>query len=470
MNVFFPVATDLAHVSLQYRGRLATFRLGVCIKDMKVLKSLLLLLLLAPLCPAPPAWAEDYDEAPIRYSDTVADDAVARLFKRVAAGEVTLAYHDEHGWLPSLLEHLRIPLSSQTLVFSKTSLQRERIAPDRPRALYFNDEVYVGMVQHGDVLEISATDPRQGTMFYVLPTRRAPVPAMQRQTHECLQCHDSNAFTGGVPGLVMRSVYPDADGRPVLTAGSFVTDQRSPLANRWGGWYVTGTTGDLLHLGNQVFSQQITPETVDRRPGSGRVSLADLIDVQPYLTPHSDVVALLVLGHQLQMHNLLTRASYEGRRAARDDQVMNEALGRPADFRSDTTKRRIASVGEALLRYLLYADEAPLSGPVRGTTTFAADFQAQGPRDAQGRSLRDLDLERRLLKHPLSHLIYSESFDALPQPVHAYVLERLLAVLTTNGTDDQFSHLSRTDRRAILEILVATKPGLPPAFAAAVGR
>jgi hypothetical protein len=444
----------------------ATFRQGGRIKDMKILKSLFLLLILTPSVVV----GEDYDEDPIRYSSTAADDAVARLFRHLAAGEVTLRWDDAHGWLPSLLEHLHIPTSSQVLVFSKTSLQRDRIAPDRPRALYFNDEVYIGTVQYGEVLEIAATDPRQGTIFYTLPTKRAATPVTQRQTHECLQCHDSNSFTGGIPGLVMRSVFPDADGRPILTSGSMVTDQRSPLPLRWGGWYVTGTTDGLLHMGNQVFPAQITPETIDRRPGSGRTTLLDLIDVQPYLTPHSDVVALLVLGHQLQMHNLLTRSSYEARRALRDDQVMNEALGRPAEFRSDTTKRRLASAGEALLRYLLYADEAPLSGPVHGTSTFAKDFQAQGPRDPLGRSLRDLDLEHRLLRHPLSHLIYSDSFDALPTPVRSYVLDRLLAVLTAITTDDQFSGLSLTDRRAILEILVATKPGLPPGFAAAVPR
>ena len=433
---------------------------------MKVLKSLLLLLALVPGV----LISEDYDQDPIRYSSTVADDAVARLFRRVTAGEVTLRWDDTHGWLPSLLEHLHIPLSSQVLVFSKTSLQRERIAPDRPRALYFNDEVYIGTVQHGDVLEIAATDPRQGTIFYTVPAKGAVAPVAQRQTHECLQCHDSNSFTGGVPGLVMRSVYPDADGRPILTSGSMVTDHRSPLPLRWGGWYVTGTTGNLLHMGNQVFPPEITPETIDRRPGSGRTTLLDLIDVQPYLTPHSDVVALMVLGHQLQMHNLLTRASYEGRRALRDDQVMNEALGRPADFRSDTTKRRLASVGEVLLRYLLYADEAQFQGPVRGTSTFTTEFQAQGLRDPQGRSLRDLDLGRRLLRHPLSHLIYSESFDALPIPVRSYVLDRLLGVLTATATDDQFSGLSLADRRAILEILVATKTDLPPGFASALSR
>ena len=266
----------------------------------------------------------------------------------------------------------------------------------------------------------------------------------------------------------MRSVYPSQEGRPVLTAGSQVTDHRSPLPTRWGGWFVTGTTGTLGHLGNQWFGENITPESADPLAGANRTTLAGLIDTEPYLTPHSDVVALLVLGHQLQMHNLLTRASYEGRRALRDDLVMNEALKRPLEFRSDTFRRRIASVGEALVRYLLFVDEAKLDGPVRGTSSFATDFQARGPRDARGRSLRDLDLERRLLRHPLSHLVYGESFDALPTPVLSYVQQRLLTILTTTTADDQFAHLSLADRRAILEILVATKPGLPSEFAASL--
>lgn len=446
---------------------LATTSRGGGIKDMKVRKSLFGMVVLLLALVADPLLGEDYDEEPIRYSSSAVDDPVARLNRRLTSGEITLRWDERHGYLPALLHELGIPPSSQVLVFSKTSLQREFITPERPRALYFNDDVYIGTVQHSEVLEISSTDARQGTIFYVGTNRRSGAQ-LQRQTHECLQCHDSNGFTGGVPGLVMRSVYPGQDGRPILTAGSQVTDHRSRLPMRWGGWYVTGTTGELGHLGNQLFNDNITPESVDPARGANRTTLAGLIDTTPYLTPHSDVVALLVLGHQLQMHNLLTRASYEGRRALRDDLVMNEALGRPQEFRSDTFRRRIASVSEALVRYLLYTDEAPLSGPVRGTSTFAVDFQARGPRDPQGRSLRDLDLERRLLRHPLSHLIYSESFDALPAPVLAYIHDRLLAILTSNVVNDPCPHLSPADRRAILEILVATKPGLPSGYAAAL--
>lgn len=438
---------------------------------MKILKSpaLHLLVLAAGLCTGA-LRSEDYDEEPIRYSATPANDPVAHLIHRLDSGEVRLRWDDHHGWLPSLLEALHISTSSQVLVFSKTSLQRERIMPERPRALYFNDEVYIGTVQNGAVLEIASTDPRQGTMFYAMPTKREQAPALRRETQECLQCHDSNAFTGGVPGLMMRSVYPDADGRPILTAGSYITDQRTPLAQRWGGWYVTGTTADGLHMGNQIFTANVTPEIVERKRGSNHTTVADLLDVSPYLTPHSDVVALMVLSHQVQMHNLITRASFETRRALRDDVVMNNALGRRPEYRSETTTRRIASVGEALLRYMLYVDEAVLSGPVRGTSDFAKEFAAKGPRDPHGRSLRELDLQRRLMRYPLSHLIYSEAFDALPPAVRNYVLERLLTVLTTVIDNESFAHLSPSDRRAILEILVATKPELPPGFAAALGH
>jgi hypothetical protein len=430
---------------------------------MKVIKSVVMLLALVL-----PLTAEDYDEEPIRYSASPVDDPVARLARRIDAGEVRLQWDDDHGWLPSLLAQLHIPHSSQTLVFSKTSLQREHIGPSHPRALYFNDEVYVGTVQHGGVLEIASTDPRQGTVFYILPQSRQGAASLQRQTHECLQCHDSNGFTGGVPGLVMRSVYPASDGRPILTAGSHVTDPRSPFRRRWGGWYVTGIHEGLEHLGNRLFPESVTPEAAERSPTVARTTLAGLVDTTPYLTPHSDVIALMVLGHQVQMHNLLTRASYEARRALRDDAVMNQALGRPADFRSDTCRRRLGGAAEALLRCLLFSDEAPLRGPVRGTSAFASEFQAHGPRDPQGRSLRDLDLSTRLLRHPCSHLIHGEAFDALPQAIRSLLLERLLQVLTGSGPQEGFQHLTAVDRRAILEILVATMPSLPPAFAAAV--
>ena len=414
--------------------------------------------------------AVDYDLPPISYSSTPVDDPVARLAGRLARGEARLAWDTDHGWLPSLLSELRIPVSSQVLVFSKTSLQRQHIAPDAPRALYFNDEVYVGTVQGGAVLEIAATDPRQGTVFYVLPQKRGASSTLTRQTHECLQCHDSNSFTGGVPGLVMRSVYPDASGQPIFTAGGFVTDHRTRWEDRWGGWYVTGTYGTMRHLGNQSFAEGIDPTQVDRTPGANLTALTGRFAEDAYLGHGSDVVALMVLGHQVQMHNLLTRASYDTRLALRDAEVMNQALGRPLGERSESVQRRISSAAEALLRHLLFVGEPRLSGPVAGNPAYARDFTAVGPRDGQGRSLRDLDLGRRLLRHPCSWLIHSEAFDALPAEVRELTLERLRQVLTGEDQTPEFSHLDAADRRAIGELLVATKPLLPLGFRAAFTR
>lgn len=410
----------------------------------------------------------DYDQPPISYSSAPVDDPVARLALRLTRGEAHLAWDADHGWLPSLLSELRIPVSSQVLVFSKTSLQRSLIAPDTPRALYFNDEVYVGTVQGGAVLEIAATDPRQGTVFYVLPQKRGATSTLSRQTHECLQCHDSTSFTGGVPGLVMRSVYPDAGGQPIFTAGGFVTDHRTRWEDRWGGWYVTGTYGTMRHLGNQVFADGLDPAHVDRGPGANLTALTGHFAEDAYLGGgRSDVVALMVLGHQVQMHNLLTRASYDTRLALRDAEVMNQALGRPHSERSESVQRRIASAAEALLRHLLFVGEPRLGGPVVGDPAYVRDFTAHGPRDGQGRSLRDLDLGRRLLRHPCSWLINSEAFDALPTEVRDVTLERLRQVLTGEDQTPDFAHLDAADRRAIGELLVATKAGLPAAFRSA---
>jgi hypothetical protein len=416
----------------------------------------LLAMVLAATAAAP---AVDYDLPPISYGSTPADDPVARL-----------VWDADHGWLPSLLAELRIPVSSQVLVFSKTSLQRQLIAPDAPRALYFNDEVYVGTVQGGAVLEIAATDPRQGTMFYTIPQQRRASPTPTRQTHECLQCHDSNSFTGGVPGLVMRSVYPDAGGLPIFTAGGFVTDHRTRWEDRWGGWYVTGTYGAMRHLGNQQFAEGIDPARVDREPGANLTTLAGRFATEAYLGRGSDVVALMVLGHQVQMHNLLTRASYDTRLALRDAEAMNQALGRPPGERSESVQRRIAAAAEALLRHLLFVGEPRLGAAVSGDPAYVRDFTAMGPRDGQGRSLRELDLERRLLRHPCSWLIHSEAFAALPAAVREPTLERLRQVLAGEDRSPDFAHLDAEDRRAIAVQLLASGMALPTGFRAAFSR
>ena len=394
-------------------------------------------------------------------------DAVARLQKGLQSGSVKLSRNPRNGYLESVLTHLGIPPSSQSLVFSKTSFQRDLISPANPRAIYFDDETYVGWVPGADVLELAATDPQRGTVFYTLdqrdPAARGEPAAFVEQTHSCLQCH-AGPMTRDTPGLLVRSVFPDPDGQPVLSAGTHLTTQESPWPERWGGWYVTGTHGAQHHMGNAFVTDEARPDqSFDRAANANVTDLSGRFNTAAYPSPGSDVVALLVLTHQAEMHNLLSRAGEQARAALRDQQAMNRALGRPDDFRSDSTAARIESAGEALVRHMLFADEPHLTDEVAGTSSFAADFEARGPRDAKGRSLRDFDLKRRLFRYPCSYLIYSDSFEALPGVMKDYVYGRLWRILTADdeAAGGDFAHLKRSQRRAIVQILAETKKGLP---------
>lgn len=369
----------------------------------------------------------------LRYADAPKEDAIARLIGRLERGEARLTWDARFGYLPAVLKVLGIPVASQGLVFSKTSFQLARISPETPRAIYFNDDTYVGYVPGGDLIEMSAADPERGGMFYSLEQKQAVRPAIQRR-EECLQCHAS-PMTTGVPGHFVRSVKTDAQGYPQMNEGSYVTDHRSPWAERWGGWYVTGAPEAMKHMG--------------RTGTSG-------FDTSRYPAPHSDVVALMVLEHQTKMHNLLARAGYEARAALLVQAEMNAALKRPAEELSETNARRLERAAEIVTRYLLFTDEAPLPEPLRGGSEFTKGFAAQGPRDAAGRSLREFDLKTRLFKYPCSFLIYSEEFARLPGRLKGRILERVDWVLAGRERDPAYARLSGEERRNVREILAAT--------------
>ena len=434
------------------------------------MRSVLLPVLLAALPLAGPAQSPFSGSYPlldgdvIRYQSTPPNDLVARLQRHLDRGEAALSFQEPHGYLLSVLQNLNVPLSSQTLVFSKTSSQQHLIGPATPRALYFNDSVYVGWVQGGAVVEIAAVDPNQGTMFYTLDQRRLAQPKFVRR-EECLQCHAS-PNTLGVPGLLMRSVFPAADGVPQLHIDPFLTDHSSPLRERWGGWYVTGTHGNQRHMGNVWIEDKEHPDRLDLDSGANVTSLEGRFDVTAYPTPHSDLVALMMLAHQTHLHDLITRVNWEARLALNEQQSTNKALGAPADTWSDSTRHRIRNAAKTLLRGMLLTDETRLEAPVRGTSTFAQEFAAAGPKDSTGRSLRDLDLNRRMFRHPCSFLIYSEAFDALPKPALDFFYRQLWDVLTGKDKDDAFATLTKSDRDAVLSILRQTKTGLPSYFQA----
>lgn len=409
-----------------------------------------------------------FESEPINYETAPVSNRVAALQQALDEGAVTLERDDEQGYLRSVLQQLQVPVNSQMLVFSKTSFQQRRITSRRPRALYFSDDVYIGWVQRGDVIEVSAVDSHLGGVFYTLSQEESESPQFVRDRGQCLTCHASSR-TAGVPGHLVRSVYADRSGQPFFGSGTFTTDQSSPFEERWGGWYVSGTHGRQRHMGNVALDKSVAPEELDREAGANVTDLSLLLDTSPYLADTSDIVALMVLEHQTQAQNLITRAAFETRSALHYDDIMNKALDRAPEHRSDSATRRIESAVEKLVDYLLFVDEFPLEDHVEGSSGFAEEFAAQGPFDGQGRSLRELDLNHRLMKYPCSYLIYSDQFRSLPEPALEYAYRRLYRVLTGAESDERYGHLTPSDRDAVLEILRETHPALPDAWQVAEG-
>ncbi len=402
--------------------------------------------------------ADDIERAPVHYSKAAPNNIITRLQERLGNGKSTIRYDDDTGYLQGVLKELKIPLSSQVLVFSKTSLQRSRISPKTPRALYFNDDTYIGFCLHGTVLEVSTADPTLGTVFYTVDQERSARPVITRQTDSCLVCHASS-YNHGLPGHLVRSVFPDRTGEPLLASGSYRTDQTSPFSERWGGWYVTGTHGKQEHMGNRIYHKR--NEASEDQPSQNVTDLSQHFTAGLYPTPHSDLIALLVLEHQTGMHNRITRAALETRMALHYQEDLNQALKEKPGTIFESTSRRIQGLADELLKYLLFCGETKLTDPVAGTSPFTQEFSRRGPLDKQGRSLRQFDLKTRLFRYSCSYLIYSEAFDTLPDAVRSLVLKQLFAVLKGDDQLASYAHLSRADRQAILEILRDTKPNLP---------
>ena len=349
-------------------------------------------------------------------------------------------------WPSTLLQALALDSSTQLLVFSRTSLQQRLISPSTPRAIYFNDEVYIAWVQGSQVLEIASMDPNLGPVFYTLNQQATGQPRFERQMHQCIRCHDSYSLTGGgTPRFMMSSAYTGKQGQLVSHEGHIMTTSRTPLKNRWGGWFVTGSHGDQLHLGNVQVESSADLQAENLAKFGNISNLNSLLDTEPYLTPYSDIVALLLIEHQIEVQNLITRVNYFARAALENEQR-----------ESPETQAELESLGEELVRSLFMVGQPAFGSPITGVSGFTEMFNDLGPKDSQGRSLRELDLTTRLFKYPLSYLIYSEAFAALPQQVTEIISTRISDVLLGRDKSADFDHLTRQDRRAIIEILNAT--------------
>ena len=373
----------------------------------------------------------------IKYSTTDSTTVVDELNRKIADGSATLAWDEKTGYLKSVLELLKIPIESQVLVYTQTSQQAQHITITNPRAIYFNDQVSVGYIPGAGLLEIVAQDPVLGSVFYVIHQDSGAARRFGRES-QCLRCHLS-WDTLGVPGQSVLSTFPRASERDY--ANGFFVDHYRPIQERWGGWYVTGTRVPARHMGNLPL---ITPKPLDLPPPA-RVSLAGQFDLSPYLTPYSDIVALMVLDHQVHFTNLVTRATWEAR-----------LLGHRSPGEGGGNQMRVAEAAATLADYMLFVDEAKIAdGPIVGSSGFTAVFTAQGKKDAKGRSLRELDLQTRLQKYPLSYMIESPQFKALPPAPKNLVMGTIDRVLSGEITDPKYAHLTPELRAAIREILRA---------------
>ena len=420
--------------------------------------SLMLRLCLALLFSLP-LWGEKlFDNAPIYYTKTKAKTPLTEIFQGIESGESLLRGESDREILAELLTALDVPVESQLLVFSKTSAQNARISPTTPRALYYSQNAYLSWVQNGDI-EAITFDAKLGAIFHTIDLNRrkkGQTPQLRREG-SCLNCHASSA-TEGVPGLLVRSVYPDAIGRSIFDWRSFHTTHHSPVVDRWGGWYVTGQSGPAHHLGNSVFTLKRERRSLTESRAIN--DLSPFIDTKPYLGGgSSDVVSLLIFEHQITVHNIILSAQLATQRLFFQHPIINAPLSNKARQVLDYHRDQIVSA-------LLFEDEFELvNDDFKGSEDFQKAFAKSARTTKEGHSLRDLLLHERLFKYRCSYLIYSDPFTHLHPVLKREVLTKLQDILLHPHQHPDFGYLSKSERKHILTILAETLPAwkeLPP--------
>lgn len=398
------------------------------------------------------AGGQDFFELPpIRYSATASDDKMARFADEIRRGEWKASGQSDQDFLRSVLRRLDVPEESQVLVFSKTSLQNSHINRLNPRALYFSMDAYVGWVPGGKV-EVIIEDEKLGPVFYTIdpPSGNLP-PRVVRATDSCLRCH-ATSRTEGVPGMFVRSVVPDENSHAILSAGTSLVTDETDIRERWGGWYVSGSSGSP-HLGNRW----TTKEEVERSGFPPRSSdledLSSLLRTEKYLQASSDVVALMVLEHQCRLHNLLTKAKLTYQRACYFEASYG---GNQAQAEKGMAWKTAENSARDLVKALLFENEARLGGDgIESKGRFAQVFESRGETSARGRSLRDLRLYERLFKYRCSYMIHSSAFRGLPELVKSRVFHHLRSTLEGEVASD----LGKRERQTIFAVLSETVPG-----------
>ncbi len=378
---------------------------------------------------------KDFEKAPHNYWQREPQDRFTKMKAALEAGQVPLDRSSEKAFVASLLKAMKISPATQMLVYSTTSLQLSRISPRNPRALYFNEDIYVGWVPGGQV-EIASIDPALGGIYYIFDVPRASnvnAPIRVERSARCFNCH-AEFEIGRVPGLLVKSVVPGPGGGSLESFRNDTTGHAIPYTDRFGGWHVTGKHGIEGHLGNLV--GELRAGTLRKFPNPP----AKQFRWDNYPVATSDVLAHLLHEHQVGFVNRAVKATYDTRAA----------------LAAGNAEAAITKHATALTHYLLFADEAkfPANG-IEGDAQLKKDFAAGARRIKTGQSLRDFDLRTRMFKHRCSYMIHSAAFTGLPAPLKQQVLTNLRAALT--GNHPSSAHLPVAEKRAIAAILTATK-------------
>lgn len=375
------------------------------------------------------------------YYTALPADRFTRFNAELVAGRKTLGTGDELTILRTLLKELEIPVSSQMLVYSVTSLQKNLISPRRPRALYFNDDTYVAYVPGGRV-EVISLDPALGSIFYISDRVMPGRTPVMRRSEECMNCHELH-YLNNIPALVVESVVPGMTGGGEKAFRREQSGHGIPLDLRFGGWHLTGIGGTFpANWSNKIIERKYgVANEIANPPGL-------LWDARNYLLPTSDALPQLLHEHQVGFANRATHATYQMR-----------VLLRQAD--SAARRAQVESLAKPLVRYLLFADEVPLpAGSVLGNPEYLQAFAANRKPDPGGRSLKDLDLKTRLLRYRCSYMIYSPVFAGLPVELKNSVYRQLSAALV-EPAPAEYAYLKRDEKIAIVSILKSTLTDLP---------
>ena len=386
---------------------------------------------------------QDWEQAPHSYFQKTPHDRFTKFKARLESGTAGLDRSSERACLLSLLGLLEIPVSSQMLVFSTTSLQLSRIGPSTPRALYFSDDISLGFVPGGRI-EIVALDSELGGVFYIFDLPRGSGLLTVERSTRCMNCH-AGEDTGYVPGLSIRSVLPGEEGGSLNSFRSGLSGHGIPLADRFGGWYITDAIGFTNHWGNRIGAQREGRQIWIPALATERVNF------QKYATSGSALLPQLVHEHQVGLVNRVVEAHYRAR-----THFFTDKTGITLEHQKELEEQ-----AKGLVRYLLFTDEVPLpQGVSFRDDTFKTDF-AKSRRVVEGFSLRDFDLETRLFRFRCSYMIYSPVFSGLPPVMKSLVLAKLSAALKEGGTDPESAHLPPSEKRVIRKILRMTLDGWP---------